>query len=101
MLNLRNIKEKIIQLCRNIKNRILPLALGGLIITTTIIALTNIFVEKGIKAISDPFKNIEIEDCIIKPISYEDSRSISETLQENRKYSEEYGGDILDRKSVV
>ena len=95
MLNLRNIKEKIIQLCRNIKNRILPLALGGLIITTTIIALTNIFVEKGIKAISDPFKNIEIEDCIIKPISYEDSRSISETLQENRNSSEEYGGDIL------
>lgn len=93
MANIEKIKDFLNQIWNHIKNKKVLIVTGIIVIIGT--QFLNIITEKGIKAISDPFKNIEIEDCIIKPISYEDSRSISETLQETRKYSEEYGGDIL------
>lgn len=93
MSNLEKVKDFFIQVWNYIKNKKVAIFIGILIIVGTQI-FQNITNEKTNSAM-DSFKDIKIDDCIITPIAYDDSQSISRTLQETRDYSEKYGSDIL------
>lgn len=95
MSNLEKVKEFLIQAWDYIKNKKIAIFIGILVIIGTQI-FQNI-TNEGTNSVMNSFKDIEIEDCIITPISYEDSQSISRTLQEAREYSEDYGKDILQK----
>lgn len=93
MSNLEKVKEFLIQAWDYIKNKKIAIFIGILVIIGTQI-FQNI-TNEGTNSVMNSFKDIEIDDCIITPISYEDSQSISRTLQEAREYSKQYGKDIL------